>query len=105
MKRYSDRNGGLVVEKTEPVAKPKIAETNIQTNSISASDVIDTAISYQVSTFPNGSADDKQGVCLICGKKTAYSNRHFCVDCWKQYHSQMLDGIKNAVADVEIKID
>lgn len=105
MKRYSDRTGGLVVEKTEPVAKPETVTANIKMNAISASDVIDTAISYQVSTFPNGASDDKQGVCLICGKKTAYSNRHFCVDCWKQYHSQMLDGIKNAVADVEIKID
>lgn len=105
MKRYSDRTGGLVVEKTESVEKAKTVSNNVKTNPISASDVIDTAISYQVSTFPNGAADDKQGVCLICGKKTAYSNRHFCVDCWKQYHSQMLDGIKNAVADVEIKID
>lgn len=105
MKRYSDKSGGLIVEKTEPVEKPQIVSENVEIKPVSATDVIDTVISYQVSTFPNGAVNDKSGICLICGKKTAYSNRHFCVDCWKQYHSQMLDGIKNAVADVEIKID
>ena len=107
MSRYVDRKGGLVVEKVEPEqtsAPPLKAPSANKSVVISGQDVIDTLQSYQTGNFSFLDSSEK-GVCLICGKQTAAKNRHICVDCWKENKDEIIDGLKTAVKDVELKID
>ena len=106
MRRYTDKSGGVVVEKRESENKNQVEkkEKMKEPVSVSASDMIDTMYSYQVQSFFNGSSSEK-GSCVICGKETAYVQRKCCVDCWKKYKEEILNGIKSSVSDVEFKID
>lgn len=105
MRRYADKNGGLVVEKTDPVNPVKNqTQTNKTGGYISAKDAIETMQSYQTGNFSVVDASAK-GVCVFCGKQTAFKNRHVCVDCWTKHKDEIVDGLKTAVKDVEFKID
>lgn len=109
MNRYVDRRGGLSVEKTDKVEKQKVVDT-VSTFSatapvtITGDEAFETMLSYQTGNFAKTDSSEK-GVCKICGAKTAYKNRQICVDCWKKYNQEIVDGLKTAVKDVEIKID
>lgn len=107
LKRYVDKSGGLVVDKSEPVKLNNVEDhllTEIKSSTISAQDVIDTMQTYQTGNFSVLDSSAK-GVCVFCGKQTAAKNRHVCVDCWKQTKNEIIDGLKTAVKDVELKID
>lgn len=107
MSRYVDRKGGLIVDKTESdktfISEPKSTSMN-RSVVISGQDAIDTMQSYQSGNFSFLDSSSK-GACLICGKQTAAKNRHICVDCWKENKDEIIDGLKTAVKDVELKID
>ena len=105
LRRYTDKSGGVVVEKYESGEvqdKTKNSTASSSIPALSAVDVIDTMISYQIPTFTNGGVGDA-GTCLICGVSTAYSNRKVCVNCWKEHKDYILDSLKNAVRDIQIK--
>lgn len=105
MRRYSDKNGGLVVEKTDVTDKSNVSNKKVSTTvSLSASEIIDTMQSYQTGNFSVLDSSSK-GVCAICGNQTAAKNRHICVECWKQNKDNIIDGLKTAVKDVELKIE
>lgn len=87
--------------KTESVQKNDTISKNVV---LSAEDAIDTMQSYQTGNFSFVDSSAK-GVCAFCGKQTAFKNRHVCVDCWKQNKDEIIDGLKSAVKDVELKID
>lgn len=112
MRKYVDRKGGVEVEKhdtsismTENVQIQKAKARNTAPQKIEAACVIDTAISYQVPTVGSNSAENGGSTCVVCGTQTAYDNRHFCVECWKKYKKEMIEGIKEALADTEIEIE
>lgn len=107
MSRYTDKNGGLVVDKVEPAKETVVNQKPNSANkilAISAEDAIDTMQSYQTGNFSvlDSSAN---GVCVFCGKQTAAKNRHVCVECWTKHKDEIIDGLKTAVKDVEFKID
>lgn len=103
MAKYVDRNGGLVVEKKETELKKTVENTTIgKSVSVSGVDAVDTLQSYH--SFSSNDASSK-GVCKICGKQTAYKNRHICVDCWKLHCDEIIQGLKTAVKEVEFQID
>lgn len=106
MRRYADKNGGLIVEKVDRVDTVKVTKSNSvkKASYLSAANAIDTMQSYQTGNFSVVDSSAK-GVCAICGNTTAFKNRHVCVDCWKQYKDEIIDGLKTAVKDVELKID
>ncbi len=105
MRRYVDKTGGLEIEKKEStVQKTKRRIEPSIPNKIEAVDVIDTAISYQVPSVGTNSNENGGSECKICGIKTSYDNRYFCVECWKKYKDEMIEGIKQSLEDVEIQI-
>lgn len=109
MARYVDKKGGLVVDKTEPaktvdsVAVTMKAKATAQTT-VSATDMISGIESYLSSPFAVTDSSSK-GVCVICGKQTAYANRMICVDCFKEHKDSILAGMKSAVKDVDFQIE
>lgn len=106
MKRYTDKRGGLIVEKTEPIDKISVEKRSVikKEATISASDTIDTLQSYQTGNFSVLDSSEK-GICVFCGNQTSFKNRHVCIDCWKENKNEIIDGLKTAVKDVELKID
>lgn len=106
MRRYTDKNGGLVVEKVESTKTESVQKNDTISKNVvlSAENALDTIQSYQTGSFSVVDSSAK-GVCVFCGKSTAFKNRHVCVDCWKQNKDEIIDGLKAAVKDVELKID
>ena len=106
LRKYSDKNGGLIVEKTEPSDNISVAKQSLVRNqsTISAADAIDTMQSYQTGNLSVLDSSEK-GTCAFCGNITAFKNRHVCLNCWKENSREIIDGLKTAVKDVEIKID
>lgn len=106
MARYTDKNGGLVVDKIETTESTLVKKVNSEKkgSSISAANAIETMQSYQTGSFSVVDSSAK-GVCSFCGKQTAFKNRYVCVDCWKEYKNEIIDGLKTAVKDVELKLD
>lgn len=109
MRKYTDKNGGLVVEKNEPTTKKTDTPANVNKaaalSTVSAVDMISTVDSYLTSTFPFSGDSSVKGECVFCGKKTAYSNRKVCVDCFKIYKEEIMDALKKSVEDVELRIE
>ncbi len=110
MRRYSDKRGGLVVEKTDstPTAQKtanKVHRSFENSNSlVDAGLMMDTMASYQMAIFTNNPTENGGSECVFCGEKTSYDNRHVCVECWKKYKEDIIEGIKGAISDVQISI-
>lgn len=94
------------MDKVETTESTLVEKENVvkKDATLSAENAIDTMQSYQTGNFSFVDSSAK-GVCLICGKQTAAKNRHICVDCWKENKDEIIDGLKSAVKDVELKID
>lgn len=108
MRTYIDRKGGLTVEKHEskPNTINKVESVNkTEPKMVSAVDMISTIESYLVSAVGTNNTVSGKGTCVFCGKQTAYANRTVCVDCFKQNKNKIMDGFKNAVQDVDFKIE
>jgi hypothetical protein len=112
MRKYTDPKGGLEITKAEaPVAtetatvskKAAKAKAAAQPVEFSAEKVVETAESYQLPMFTANPAGECE--CFFCGKKTSYANRWVCVDCWKLYNKELMEGIKNAVSDVTVTVE
>lgn len=108
MRTYVDKNGGLTVEKHDSVAKPtatKAARTVVQENKkVSLADMVETAESYQLPMFTVNKTENGGSQCAFCGEKTAYDNRHVCINCWKKYHKEIFEQINSKVNAVDITI-
>lgn len=94
------------MDKVETTESTLVEKENVvkKDATLSAEDAIDTMQSYQTGNFSFVDSSAK-GVCAFCGKQTAFKNRHVCVDCWKKYKDEIIDGLKTAVKDVELKLD
>ena len=94
------------MDKVETTESTLVEKKNVvkKDATLSAKDAIDTMQSYQTGNFSFVDSSSK-GVCAFCGKQTAFKNRHVCVDCWKKYKDEIIDGLKTAVKDVELKLD
>lgn len=117
---YSDPNGGLTVEKqdntdmTEGVAASDNVEVETQKaitatkarsaliDKYPADKMIDTAFSYQIDGFKI--ATGNEAICLICGQKTAFENRHVCPACWGKNKFEILNELKTITQDKTIKL-
>lgn len=117
MRKYVDKRGHLEIEKYEPneivpgvtqkTARRKTTAAKTETvepKPITAKDIVETAESYQLPMFTHNSSENGGSQCVFCGEKTSYDNRHVCIACWKKYKDELFEGIKQAVADVDINI-
>lgn len=106
MRKYTDRRGGLEIEKKESQVESERAlkKARMVPINVEPAAVIDTAISYQVPTVGSNSTENGGNTCVVCGIQTAYDNRHFCVECWKKYKDDLVDKLKESLDDVEIEI-
>lgn len=108
MSRYTDKNGGLSVDKTSPAkTQNKVPEKNeiVAGGKITGTEILETAQSYQLPQFTANPSEKGGSECRICGKKTSFDNRHVCVSCWTEYNKEMIDSLKSAVSNIEIKIE
>lgn len=117
MRTYTDKRGGLKIDKydsnevapnstNKQTRRKKSVETvNTEPNKIPAKEIVETAESYQLPQFTHNHATNGGSECVFCGKKTAFDNRHVCVDCWQKYKDELFEGIKQAVSDVDISIE
>ncbi len=107
MRKYRGTDGGIEIDKTDPspMRKARSVSMNNGPTKIDAKDIIDTAISYQIPSVGINSNKNGGSECKVCGAKTAYDNRHICIDCWKKYKDEIISGIKDALEEVEIEIE
>lgn len=108
---YTDKNGGMTIEKEDSVStskksarKARKQEVSQEPKNVPASLMIDTAYSYQQPAFTKNPDENGGSECLFCGTKTAYDNRHVCVECWKQYKNDIFESLKTALADFDVSI-
>lgn len=109
---YIDQKGGMMIEKEDSVGTSKKTARKAarkqavvqEPKSVPASLMIDTAYSYQQPAFTKNPDENGGAECLFCGVKTAYDNRHVCVECWKQYKNDIFESLKTALADFDMSI-
>lgn len=107
MRKHVERFDGIEIEKKEsdvPKEVLKARKVNKGPIRIQATDVIQTAISYQMPSV--GISPSEHGSeCRVCGEKTSVDNRHFCVECWKKYKDELLGNIQSELEDFEFEIE
>lgn len=107
MRKYVDKTGGLEIEKfdelkSKPSRKP-VSEKK-EAKLIKATDMLDTAMSYQQAIFVSNPSNNGGSECVFCGTHTSYDNRHVCRDCWETYSKEIFDSFKSLLSDVKIEI-
>lgn len=118
MRTYTDKRGGLKVDKYEsnetlpddvkksvPRRKKAVYSEKSDAKKITAQQIVETAESYQIPQFTHNLAVNGGSECVFCGVKTAFDNRHVCIECWKKYKDDLFEGIKQIVSDVDISIE
>lgn len=109
MRKYRDKNGGLEIEKSDPIITPvqesRKSRSFDMPHNVPAAMMLDTMVSYQQGQFTNNPSENGGSECVFCGTHTSYDNRHVCADCWKKYKNEIADGIREAVSDVEVHIE
>lgn len=108
MRRYVAENGGLTVEKYESTTPKTVLQERstreIKDVSISGDKVIETLHSYMIGTLSKTPTENGGNACVVCGKHIDYDNRYICYDCFRTYGNDIIESMKQANKETEIKI-
>lgn len=97
-----DNDATVVTEGTavaDDVSIVKRSEVRGAERVISARDALDTLAGYIAQNFPMDRPMNERGMCVLCGKETAYPMRKLCVECMSRNSKNIYASLRRIVAD------